>query len=137
MADAEAQGIHSLQLLGSVASIVRTLLSSYERMHRHSGGKPPKSYNDFQARLWPKIEAEAKANKTKVPHPYAAFMGMQAASGYGRQDLLRGLVACAEADLALKLGGQELVMERLLWTLCGKAAAWDSQMHIIRRENER
>jgi len=142
VADAEAQGIHSLQLLGSVASIVRTLLSSYERMHRHSGGKPPKSYNDFQARLWPKIEAEAKAAKSKVPHPYAAFMGMQSAVQWGRQDLLRALVACAEADLALKLGGSKrddgnLVLERLFWTLCGKAAAWDSQMHVIRREQER
>jgi DNA polymerase-3 subunit delta len=137
VADAVSQGIHPLQLLGSVASIVRTMLSSFERMNRLSGGKPPRNYNDFQARLWPKIEAEAKANKTKVPHPYAAFMGMQAAGGYGRQELLRGLVACAEADLALKLGGEELVLERLLWTLCGKAAAWDSQMHVIRRENER
>jgi DNA polymerase III subunit delta len=135
--DAASQGIHALQLLGSVASIVRTMLLSHERMSRSSGGKPPRNYNDFQARLWPKIEAEAKANKTKVPHPYAAFMGMQAAAGYGRQELLRGLVACAEADLALKLGGDELVMERLMWTLCGKAAAWESQMHLIRREQER
>ncbi len=135
--DAFSQGAHSLQLLGSVASIVRNLLANFERMNRLSGGKPPRNYNDFQARLWPKIEAEAKANKTKVPHPYASFMGMQAAGAYGRQELLRGLVACAEADLALKLGGEELVLERLLWTLCGKAAAWESQMHLIRREQER
>lgn len=135
--DAVSQGAHPLQLLSSVAGIVRTMLLSFERMNRFSGGKPPKSYNDFQARLWPKIEAEAKANKTKVPHPYAAFMGMQSATAWGRQDLLRGLVACSEADLALKLGGEELVLERLLWTLCGKAAAWESQMHVIRREQER
>ena len=137
VADVVGQGNHPLMLLGSVASIVRTMLMNYERMGRLSEGKPPKNYNDFQARLWPKIEAEAKANKTKVPHPYAAFMGMQASMGYGRQELLRGLVACAEADLALKLGGGELVLERLLWTLCGKAGAWESQMHVIRRENER
>lgn len=135
--DAQAQGTHALQLLGSVASIVRTMLMSYERMAQLSDGKPPRNYNDFQARLFPKIEAEAKAAKTKVPHPYAAFMGMQAAQGYGRQELLRGLVSCAEADLALKLGGDALVLERLLWTLCGKAAAWESGMHVIRREQER
>ncbi len=137
VADVVGQGNHPLMLLGSVASIVRTMLSNYERMGRLSEGKPPRNYNDFQARLWPKIEAEAKANKTKVPHSYAAFMGMQASMGYGRQELLRGLVACAEADLALKLGGGELVLERLLWTLCGKATAWESQMHLIRREQER
>ncbi|MFO0597609.1 MAG: DNA polymerase III subunit delta [Myxococcaceae bacterium] len=135
--DAADQGIHGLQLLGSIAGVVRNMLNNLERVLRFSEGKAPRNYNDFQARVFPKIEAEAKANKTKVPHPYAAFMSVQSAMGYGRQDLLRGLVACAEADLALKLGGDELVMERLLWTLCGKAAAWESQMHVIRREQER
>jgi DNA polymerase-3 subunit delta len=135
--DALAQGAHPLMMLGSVAAIVRNLLMSYERMMQLSGGKPPRNYNDFQARLWPKIEAETKAAKARLPHPYAAFMGMQSAASYGRQELLRGLVSCAEADLALKLGGGELVLERLVWTLCGKATAWDSGMHTIRRENER
>ncbi|MBE2253975.1 MAG: DNA polymerase III subunit delta [Myxococcus sp.] len=139
--DSLAQGAAPLAILGAVTGIVRNLTLSYERMTQLSGGKPPRNYNDFQARLWPKIEAEAKAAKTKVPHPYAAFMGMQSAVQWGRQDLLRALVACAEADLALKLGGSRgdgnLVLERLFWTLCGKAAAWDSQMHVIRREQER
>ncbi len=135
--DSLAQGAAPLMLLGSITSIVRNLLLSFERMAQLSGGKPPRSYNDFQARLWPKIEAEAKAAKSKVPHPYAAFMGMQAAQAHGRQELLRGLVACAEADLALKFGGEELVLERLIWTLCGKAVAWDSQLHVIRKEQER
>jgi DNA polymerase-3 subunit delta len=135
--DAVAQGSHPIMLLGSIASIVRTMAMSFERMTALSGGKPPRNYNDFQARVWPKIEAETKAAKGKMPHPYAAFMGMQAAAGYGRQELLGALVACAEADLALKLGGDELVLERLLWTLCGKATAWESGMHIIRREQER
>lgn len=135
--EAIAQGTAPLAIHGAVTGIVRRLLSSFENMMQLSGGKPPRNYNDFQARLWPKIEADAKAAKVKVPHPYASFMGMQAAAQWGRQDLLRALVACAEADLALKLGGHELVLERLFWTLCGKAAAWDSQMHVIRREQER
>ena len=137
VADVVGQGNHPLMLLGSVASLVRAMLTNFERINRISGGKLPKNYNDFQARVFPALEAEAKANKQKVPHPYAAFMSVQSAMGYGRQELLRGLVACAEADLALKLGGGELVLERLLWTLCGKAGAWESQMHVIRRENER
>jgi hypothetical protein len=64
-------------------------------------------------------------------------MGMQAALGYTRQALLRGLVSCAEADLALKLGGDALVLERIFWTLAGKAEPWASQMHVVRREKER
>ena len=102
-----------------------------------SGGKPPRNYNDFQARVFPQIEAEAKAAKIRVPHPYAAFMGMQAAQQYGRKVLLEGLTSCAESDLALKLGGTELVLERLVWTLCGRASAWESGLTIIRREQER
>ncbi len=132
-----AQGNHPLMMLGSVAGIVRAMLNSHERVARHSGGRPPRTYNDFQARVWPGIEAELKARKAKVPHPFKTFKDLETAGQFGRQALLRGLVACAEADLALKLGGQELVLERLLWTLCGKAAAWDSQMHVIRREQER
>ena len=135
--EALAQGAAALQLLGAITSVVRTLLTNFERMVQLSGGKPPKNYNDFQARVFPQIEAEAKAAKTRVPHPYAAFMGMQAAAGYGRKELLRGMVSCAEADLALKLGGGELILERLLWTLCGKAPAWESGFATIRREQER
>lgn len=140
--EALAHGAAPLAIHGAVTSIVRKMVAAFENMMQLSGGKPPRNYNDFQARLFPKIEADAKAAKTKVPHPYAAFMGMQAAAQWGRQDLLRALVACAEADLALKLGGSKgnegnLVLERLFWTLCGKAGAWDSQMHVIRREQER
>ena len=58
-------------------------------------------------------------------------------TGYTRQELLSALESCAESDLALKLGGGELVLERLVWTLCGRASAWDSGLTTIRRENER
>jgi DNA polymerase-3 subunit delta len=135
--EAIAQGNAPLQLLGAITSIVRTLLMNHERMVALSGGKPPRNYNDFQARVFPQIEAEAKAAKLRVPHPYAAFMGMQAAANYGRKVLLAGLESCAESDLALKFGGDELVLERLVWTLCGRASPWDSGLATIRREQER
>ncbi len=131
------QGAAPLALLGAITSVVRNLLMSHERMVALTGGKVPRNFNDFKARVFPQIEEEAKAAKTKVPHPYAVFMGMQAAAGYKRQELLRALVACAEADLALKFGGDELVLERLVWTLCGKAGAWESGFATIRRELER
>ncbi len=131
------QGAAPLALLGAITSVVRNLLLSHERMVALTGGKVPRNFNEFKDRVFPQIEAEAKAAKTKVPHPYAAFMGMQAAAGYQRQELLRAIVSCAEADLALKFGGDELVLERLVWTLCGKAKAWESGFSTIRRELER
>lgn len=135
--EAKSQGKHELLILGTVTSVMRTLLMNHERLQALSGGKPPRNFNDFKDRVFPKIEAEVKAGKGKVPHPYAAFMSMQAAAGYGRAELCRALVACAETDLALKLGGGQLALERLLWSIGGKAPFWDSGMHTIRRENER
>lgn len=117
--DAMAQGTHALQLLGAVASIVRSLLENHERMLKYARGAPPRSFDDFKARVFPKVEEEAKARKGKAPHPYAAFLSMQAAARYERRELLDALVACAEADLALKSSANgKLVIERLLWTVC-------------------
>jgi DNA polymerase III subunit delta len=135
--EAKSQGKHELLILGTVTSVIRTLLMNHERLQALSGGKPPRNFNDFKDRVFPKIEAEVKATKGKVPHPYAAFMSMQAAAGYGRAELCRALAACAETDLSLKLGGGQLAIERLLWSIAGKVPFWDSGMHTIRRENER
>lgn len=120
--DAMGQGTHALQLLGAVASIVRSLLENHERMTKYARGSPPRSYDDFKNRIFPKVEEEAKALKGKAPHPYAAFLSMQAAARYERRELLDALVACAEADLALKSSASgKLVIERLLWTVCTRA----------------
>lgn len=119
--DAVGQGSHPLQLLGSIASQVRGLLENHERMRALTGGQAPRNYNDFQARVFPKIEQEAKASRSRVPHPYAAFMQMQAAANFGRAQLIRALVACADADEQLKsAAGGKLTLERLLWTVCGR-----------------
>jgi DNA polymerase III subunit delta len=116
--DALGQGSHALQLLGAVASIVRTLLENRERL-AELGGSVRMSFNDFKAQYFPRIEQEAKAAKRRPPHPYAVYAGLQAAARYDRRELLKGLVGCAEADLALKSSGNgQLVLERLLWQLC-------------------
>jgi DNA polymerase III subunit delta len=118
--DAVGQGTHPLQLVGAVASITRSLLENHERLQAFSGGAAPRSYDQFKERVFPKIEEEAKAAKARVPHPFAAFSAMKAASQYGRVRLLASLVACAEADFQLKSSaGGKLVLERLLWTICG------------------
>ncbi|MBN1206031.1 MAG: DNA polymerase III subunit delta [Myxococcaceae bacterium] len=121
--DAMGQGTHALQLLGAVASIVRGLLENHERLGQYARGSPPRSFDEFKARIFPKIEQEAKAAKGRAPHPYAAFLSMQAAARYERRELLRALVACAEADLELKSSASgKLVIERLLWSLCARPA---------------
>lgn len=120
--DQLTQGVHGLQLLGAVASIVRGLLENRERLTHLARGVLPRTYPEFTRRLLPEIEAEIKARKGKMPHPYGMFAGMQAASRFSRGELLASLSACAEADLALKSSASSrLVIERLLWTVCGAA----------------
>jgi DNA polymerase-3 subunit delta len=120
--DAMGQGVHGLQLLGAVGSIVRGMLENHERLEKFAGGSLPRSFPDFKARVFPRVEEEAKAAKGKAPHPYAAFLAMQGAARYKRRELLDALVACADADLALKSSASsKLVIERLLWTVCGSA----------------
>jgi DNA polymerase-3 subunit delta len=117
--EALGRGAAPLMLLGAIASVVRSLLESYERMVHLSRGQPPRSFDDFKARVFPSLEREAKAAGQRVPHPWAAFLGMQAAARHGRDGLRRALLACAEADVALKSSGAgKLVLERLLWTVC-------------------
>jgi DNA polymerase-3 subunit delta len=124
LSDGLAQGAHPLQILGAVASIVRTLLMNHERLARHARGRAPRHFEDFKSHVFPKIEEEARAADEKAPHPYAAFIGMQAAARYGRRELLDALSSCAAADLAIKTSAiGSLVLERLLWGICERAAA--------------
>jgi DNA polymerase-3 subunit delta len=124
--EALAGGAPPLLLLGAIASVVRGLVEAQERTTHLSGGRPPRSFDDFKSRLFPAIEREAKAAGARVPHPYAAFIASLAGARYGRTQLRAALLACAEADLALKSSGAgKLVLERLLWTVCppeGRAA---------------
>jgi DNA polymerase-3 subunit delta len=125
--EALAGGAPPLLLLGAIASVVRGLVEAAERVAQLGGGRPPRGFDDFKARLFPAIEREAKAAGGRVPHPYAAFLAAAAGARYGRSQLRAALLACAEADLALKSsGGGKLVLERLLWTVCpppeGRAA---------------
>jgi DNA polymerase-3 subunit delta len=117
--EALEHGAAPLMILGAIASVVRGLIESHERMAELGRGQPPRSFDEFKSRLFPAIEREAKKHGQRVPHPWAAFLGMQAAARYGRGALRRGLLACAEADVALKSSGAgKLVLERLLWTVC-------------------
>lgn len=124
VAHALGQGVHPLQMLGAIASIIRTLLVSHDRLLRHARGRAPRHFEEFKSRVFPGIGREAEAADERPPHPYAAFVGMQAAARYERRELLTALVRCADADLALKTSAEgSLVLERLLWSVCQRVAA--------------
>lgn len=120
--DALNQGSHPLALLGTFTGILRNLLEGGERAAQLSKGVPPRSFDDFKSRIFPAIEERAKERKQRVPHPYAAFMSMQAAAKFSRAELARGLIACAETDMKLKSSAPgKLALERLLWAVLGNA----------------
>jgi DNA polymerase-3 subunit delta len=122
--DALGQDKHPLMVLGALTSNTRTLLENHERARKLVNGPFRMSFNEFKSRLFPQIEREAKESKGRAPHPFAVYAGMQAAMGYSRNELLEGLVSCADADLALKSSGNgRLVLEGLLIKLCGPRAA--------------
>ncbi|MFL5319967.1 MAG: DNA polymerase III subunit delta [Myxococcaceae bacterium] len=118
------QGAHGLLLLGSIASAVRNLLQARENLSALVKGSFRMTFNEFKSDLFPTIEREGKAAKAKVPHPYVAYLTMQAASRYSRDELLNALIACADADVQLKSSGDsKLVIERLLFKMLSKNAA--------------
>lgn len=122
--DAMGQGAHALMLLGAVASIVRGMLENAEGLRKYGHDVGRMSSREFEAKVFPQIEREAKAAGRRVPHPYAAYKSMQASTRYSRNELLDALVACAEADLSLKSSGSgRLVMEGLLFQICGRSRA--------------
>ena len=122
--EALAGGAAPLLLLGAIASVVRGLVEAQERLAHLGTGVPPRSFDEFKSWLFPAIERDLKAARLRVPHPYAAFVATLAAARYGRGQLRASLLACADADLALKSSGAgKLVLERLLWTVCPPAAS--------------
>ena len=113
--DALGQAAPPLMLLGAISSILRGLVVHKERLKQLAQERPLRSFDEFKARLFPTIEKEAKATSEKPPHPYAAFLGMQAAARFERSELKEAWLACADADLALKSSGK--------WQACARAAA--------------
>jgi DNA polymerase-3 subunit delta len=118
--DALGSGSHPLLILGTLAGMMRNLLEGRERLTAWVRGPFRMSFNEFKSSLFPRIEQEAKANKARVPHPFAAYSSLQAAARYRDRELPSLLQACADADLAIKSSGNgRLILERLLWQVCG------------------
>jgi len=119
VSEALSQGASPIMLVAAIASVVRNLLLNMERLCCvGEEGTFPKNYGEFQRRVWPKLEEREKQGK--LPHPYAVFMGMSAASRFSLESLKRLLVLCAQADLDCKSGRSQFAVETLVRHLCWK-----------------
>ena len=109
----------ALPFLGGVASAVRKALADSARYA--AAGPRELGYNEYQAKLFPALEAELSAKGQKIPHPFAAWLGYKRARRRPRAFWRRALVRCAEVDFQLKNGADpRLSMERLLVEVCAR-----------------
>jgi len=117
-------------ILGMMASTVRSLIVARSVLARRLEGQfdARVPYAAFQARVLPRLAADAEtddgsAAKIREMHPFRAFNLLKAASRFTQAELVRGLDAIHDADLALKTGGQPdgMILETLAMTLCRDA----------------
>jgi DNA polymerase-3 subunit delta len=119
---AMGQGQHPLQILGAVASVLRRMVADKERYARMKLSSRM-SYRDFQEDVYPVLQEEAKKDGKKLGHAYVCYLGWQAQSRYERAELLKGLLAAGDCDLAIKSSADpRAALERLLIQICAKPA---------------
>ncbi len=106
-----ADGGSPFMLLGSLASTVRRMIVEQERARRAVGDRRIGSAREWEAEVFPLVpEEEAKGKK-----PYGFWMKYQASTRFSRAELLDGLCALAEADVAMKSGQDGRIrLERVL-----------------------
>lgn len=98
-------------LVASLASTVRRLLLEKERARAVVGERRLGNPRDWEAQVFPTIPA-AEVGKKK---PFGFWMKYQASTRFTRAELLQGLVALHEADVAMKSGQDgRLALERAL-----------------------
>jgi DNA polymerase-3 subunit delta len=103
-------------LLGSLAATVRRMIAERERARRVAGDRRIGSANEYEREVFPEIpEAEREGKKA-----YGFWMKYQAAMRFSRAELLDGLAALADADVAMKSGQDGRIrLERVLVGLLG------------------
>jgi DNA polymerase III subunit delta len=115
-------------ILGMMANTVRSLILARCVVDARLDGQvdPRMPYGTFQARVLPRLAAagetdDGSAAKIRDMHPFRAFNLLKAAGRFAQTELVRGLCAVHDADLALKTTGQPegLILETLALTLCG------------------
>ncbi len=117
----------ALSVLGMIASVVRSLVLARCVLDRYVDGQleARMSYGTFQARVLSRVTKDAPSDdraaaKIRDMHPFRAFNLLRAAGRFTQAELLDGLRAIHDADLALKTAGQPdgLILEPLMVTLC-------------------
>jgi DNA polymerase III subunit delta len=105
-------------LLGSLAATVRRLIVERERGRVAAGDRPIESFPEWTARVLPKISPDELGTRK----PYGFWMKYQASRRFTRSELLSALVELAEADHAMKTGGDgPLLLERALLHLLNES----------------
>jgi DNA polymerase-3 subunit delta len=118
-------------VLGMIARTVRTLIVARCALEERLEGTfdAGMSYGTFQARILPRLASESgpadeAAAQFRSMHAFRAFTLVKAASRFTLPELLDGLRAIHEADVALKTTGQQegLILEGLALALCRSAS---------------
>ncbi|HVP68901.1 MAG TPA: DNA polymerase III subunit delta [Anaeromyxobacteraceae bacterium] len=115
-----ADGASPHMLVASLAATVRRLLVERERGRVAARGRRIGSFSEWSALVLPTIPEEELGKKK----PYGFWMKYQAAARFSRGELLSALASLAEADHAMKTGGDGvLLIERCLFALFGTGDA--------------
>ena len=107
-------------LLATLAGTLRRLVVEKERARAVVGERMLRTSRDWEAQVFPSIPAEEVGKKK----PYGFWMKYQASTRFERGELLDGLVALHEADLAMKSGQDaRLQVERVLLGLLASSGS--------------
>ncbi|HSN93314.1 MAG TPA: DNA polymerase III subunit delta [Anaeromyxobacteraceae bacterium] len=109
-----ADGAHPVMILGSLAAAVRRMLTERERARKAAGEERLRDAREWERVVFPTVPPdEAKGKK-----PWGFWMKYQAALRFTRGELLEGLAALAEADVAMKSGRDgRIALEGVLFRL--------------------
>jgi DNA polymerase III subunit delta len=114
-----ADGAHPLLLLATLAGTVRRLTIERERGRKLVGERKLAAYQQWEELILPHVAGEIGDRK-----PFGFWKKYEAAQRYERAELVRALGDLADADLAMKSGGDERpLLERVLWRLAGGGTA--------------
>jgi DNA polymerase-3 subunit delta len=104
-------GATPYMVVGSLAATLRRMIVERERARRAVGDRRIGSAREWEAQVFPLVaDEEAKGKK-----PFGFWMKYQAAMRFSRAELLDGLAALADADVAMKSGQDgRIALERVL-----------------------
>jgi DNA polymerase-3 subunit delta len=106
-----ADGVTTFQLVGVLAGTLRRMIAERERARRAAGDGPLRSYDAWQLQVLPAIPPEELGDRK----PFGLWKKYEASLRFTRGELLAGLAALANADVAMKSGFDgRLALERAL-----------------------